>query len=85
MTEAKLERFDAALLDLDLPGVDGFALARHLRAGGFRAPLIAVTARADAGTEPRARAAGFDDFLRKPVTGAMLAAALVRAFPRIPA
>jgi CheY-like chemotaxis protein len=41
--------------------------------------LIAVTARADAEAEPLAQAAGFDDFLRKPVTGDLLAAAIERA------
>src|SRR5690606_35026204 len=68
--------YDLAVLDLDLPGITGLELARQLRAGGFRAPLLAVTARADAEAEPLAREAGFDGFLRKPVTGAMLAAAL---------
>lgn len=76
LAEAAQGRFDAALLDLDLPGMDGLALARTLRAQGFAAPLLAVTARADADAEPAARAAGFDGFLRKPVTGAMLADAL---------
>ena len=70
------EPFDAALLDLDLPGLDGLALARMLRAQGRSLPLLAVTARSDAVAEAQARAAGFDDFLRKPVTGAMLAQAL---------
>ena len=65
-----------ALLDLDLPGITGLALASQLRAGGFTAPLLAVTARADAEAEPLAREAGFDGFLRKPVTGALLAAAI---------
>jgi signal transduction histidine kinase/CheY-like chemotaxis protein len=73
--------FDAALLDLDLPGMDGLALARQLRAQGFRQPLLAVTARADAGAEPLARAAGFDAFLRKPLTGQELAQALAEAVP----
>lgn len=68
--------FDAALLDLDLPGMDGMALARQLRAQGFAQPLLAVTARADAEAEPLARAAGFDAFLRKPLTGGTLAQAL---------
>ncbi len=68
--------FDMALLDLDLPGLDGLALARQLRAQDFAAPLLAITARADADAEPLARAAGFDGFLRKPVTGALLAAAI---------
>ena len=76
LTEAATGRFDAALLDLDLPGMDGLALARALRESGFAAPLLAVTARADAEAEAQARAAGFDGFLRKPVTGAMLARAL---------
>jgi len=73
MAEVATAAFDAALLDLDLPGVDGFALARQLRAQGFTRPLIAITARADADAEPDALAAGFDGFVRKPVTGAMLA------------
>ncbi|TZF90322.1 response regulator [Lysobacter lacus] len=78
LVEVRTGAFDAALLDLDLPGIDGFTLAGQLRAHGFTAPLIAVTARADAGSEPRARAAGFDAFIRKPVTGAILADTLAR-------
>jgi signal transduction histidine kinase/ActR/RegA family two-component response regulator len=73
--------FDAALLDLDLPGMDGLALARQLRIQGFASPLIAVTARADAGAEPEAIDAGFDHFIRKPMTRAMLSARRERAVP----
>ncbi|HVI25928.1 MAG TPA: two-component regulator propeller domain-containing protein [Xanthomonadaceae bacterium] len=76
LAEASQSRFALALLDLDLPGMDGLALARALRAQGFQAPLLAVTARADAEAEPLAREAGFDGFLRKPLTGAMLAGAI---------
>ena len=79
LSEVATQRFDAALLDLDLPGLDGLALARMLRAQGFAAPLLAVTARSDPEAETQARAAGFDDFLRKPVSGAMLAQALQAA------
>jgi CheY-like chemotaxis protein len=78
LAEVTVTRHDVALLDLDLPGMDGFTLARQLRSRGFTAPMVAVTARADADSEPDARAAGFDDFLRKPVTGAMLAGVLAR-------
>lgn len=74
--------FDAALLDLDLPGMDGLALARQLRANGFAAPMLAVTARADADAEPQSRAAGFDGFLRKPLTGVMLAEAIETLLPQ---
>ncbi|MBB1472761.1 response regulator [Luteimonas sp. MC1782] len=81
LSETTASRFDLALLDLDLPGIDGLALARQLHACGFTAPLLAVTARADADAEPAARAAGFDMFLRKPVTGALLADAIDALLP----
>lgn len=81
LSELQAGDFDLALLDLDLPGLDGFELARLLRAQGRRLPLLALTARADAGAEPQARAAGMDGFLRKPVTGAMLAEALAAMEP----
>ncbi|MFA0924647.1 hybrid sensor histidine kinase/response regulator [Xanthomonas fragariae] len=73
LTEAADNSFDLALLDLDLPGLDGFALARQLRVFGYDMPLIAVTARSDEAAEPTAQEAGFDSFLRKPLTGDMLA------------
>ena len=82
LAERTTQHFDAALLDLDLPGVDGLALCRMLRAQGFTAPLLAVTARSDGEAELQARAAGFDAFLRKPVTGAQLAEALAVVRPR---
>lgn len=78
MAESMGMAFDIGLLDLDLPGLDGLDLARQLRAQGFTAPLLAVTARADGGAEEQAREAGFDDFLRKPLTGEMLAEAVRR-------
>lgn len=79
LAESSVSDFDAALLDLDLPGLDGLSLARQLRLQGFTRPLIAVTARADADAESQALAAGFDRFLRKPVTGAMLRGVLAAA------
>ncbi len=72
---------DIALIDLDLPGMDGLALARHLRTQGFTRPMIAITARADANAEPQAMAVGFDAFLRKPLTGEMLGEALAAHLP----
>ena len=68
-----------ALLDLDLPGMDGLALARQLRLQGYAGPLLAITARADPEAEPEARDAGFDGFIRKPVTGGILARAIEAA------
>jgi signal transduction histidine kinase/ActR/RegA family two-component response regulator len=72
--------FDAALIDLDLPGVDGLKLIRLVRkreAGApARLPAIAITANSSPGIESEARTAGFNGFLRKPVSGAELAHAL---------
>lgn len=76
LSEAMAGHFDVALFDLDLPGVDGLELVRMLRGQGFGRPVLAVTARADIDAESQARRAGFDGFLRKPVTGGMLADAL---------
>ncbi|MCW4454977.1 ATP-binding protein [Flavobacterium sp. MXW15] len=76
LSEAAATAFDVGLLDLDLPALDGLALARQLRGMGYEFPLIAVTARSDAHAETQVRAAGFDGFLRKPVTGDILAEAI---------
>ncbi len=73
--------FAAVLLDLDLPGVDGFQIARLIRQrehAGQNLPIVAVTARSDNDAEALAHAAGMDGFLRKPLTGEQLAAALAR-------
>ncbi|WMJ71404.1 ATP-binding protein [Stenotrophomonas sp. 24(2023)] len=71
--------FDVGLLDLDLPALDGTAIARQLRAMGYELPLVAVTARSDAYAETQVLAAGFDGFLRKPVTGDLLVVAIAHA------
>ena len=76
LSELECVRYDAALLDLDLPGVNGLDLARLIRARGIGIPLLAVTARVDADAEPQAQAAGMRGFLRKPVTGELLGNAL---------
>ena len=77
--EMASQRFDIALLDLDLPGLDGLALASQLRDMGYTLPLLAVTARADAEAHDLALASGFNGFLRKPVTGQLLDAAMAAA------
>ena len=60
---------DGILLDLGLPGVDGYQLAADFRrqADCVDTPIIAVTGYATAAHRDRARAAGFDHFLIKPV------------------
>lgn len=57
--------YAAALLDLSMPGVDGFEAARRIRAGGSRITLVAVSG---AEAEELARESGFDRCLEKPYT-----------------
>ena len=79
LTELAHETFDAVLLDLDLPGVDGFQITRLIRQrepAGEHLPIVAVTARSGSEDEARAKVAGMDGFLRKPLTGEQLAEAL---------
>lgn len=63
------ERPDLVLLDISLPGMDGYEVARRLRADPVlgRTPLIAVTAHAMAGDQERIFAQGFDDYIAKPI------------------
>lgn len=62
------ERFDLILLDIQLPGIDGYEVARRIRADpGFTAlPIIAVTSYALMGDEDKARLAGCSDYVSKP-------------------
>jgi CheY-like chemotaxis protein/anti-sigma regulatory factor (Ser/Thr protein kinase) len=87
LSEFDAARYDAALIDLDLPGVDGLSLARMLRsreaqAGATSMPLIGVSARSAGNEESLCLAAGMDAFLRKPVTGDLLARALAGLIDR---
>jgi len=66
---ARREHPSLIFLDLSMPGKDGFQAARELKADRTLAttPLVAVTALAMRGDEERARKAGFDAYVTKPV------------------
>jgi signal transduction histidine kinase/CheY-like chemotaxis protein/streptogramin lyase len=78
LAELAQDDYALALLDLDLPGMDGFDLARIVRAQAPGTVLLALTARADAQAEPDALAAGMHGFLRKPLTSRLLQETLER-------
>src|SRR4051812_14266200 len=59
-------QFELAILDVMLPGGDGFALTRHARDLGITAPILMLTARSDTTSKVRGLDAGADDFLPKP-------------------
>jgi CheY-like chemotaxis protein/HPt (histidine-containing phosphotransfer) domain-containing protein len=73
--------FGLLLSDCAMPELDGYGLARRIRnheaeAGDARLPVIALTANVSEGEVDKCRAAGFDDYLSKPVVLPQLAACL---------
>jgi len=76
------ERFDAVLMDVQMPVMDGLEAARSIRererAQGGHVPIVALTAHAMKGDRERCLTAGMDDYVSKPLRAADLAAALVR-------
>ena len=68
---AEREDVDLILLDINLPDIDGYEVARRLRASSKRklasVPIIAVTANALKGDAEKALAAGCDVYMSKPI------------------
>jgi two-component system KDP operon response regulator KdpE len=81
MTVATREKPDAILLDLGLPGGDGFVVLERLRSLGSTVgiPVIVVSARDPMSNRPMAIQAGASAFLHKPVKTDELLSALQRA------
>jgi DNA-binding response OmpR family regulator len=63
---AREESFDAILLDVMLPGKDGFEVCRELRRNGVRTPILMLTARAQEAEKVLGLEAGADDYVTKP-------------------
>ncbi len=76
--------YDAIVLDVMLPGIDGFEVCRRLRAEDVRSPVLMLTARDAVDDRVRGLDTGADDYLVKPFSFAELCArlrALVRRGP----
>ena len=74
-------RYDAVLMDCQMPETDGYEAARRIRRderGGTHVPIIAVTADDLAGERERCLAAGMDDYISKPLKLPIVAAVLER-------
>jgi CheY-like chemotaxis protein len=78
---------ELAVLDIGLPSMDGYELARRLHADARTAhiPLIAVTGYGAASDQARAREAGFSEHLVKPVEAQRLLETIRRLLGRKPA
>jgi len=68
--------YAAVVLDVLLPGLNGFALCRELRLGGDRTPILLLTAKQGEHDEAEGLDLGADDFLRKPFSFVVLLARL---------
>jgi two-component system OmpR family response regulator len=63
---ASATRYDAVLLDVMLPGIDGVETCRRLRADGIWAPVLMLTARGELADRVAGLDGGADDYLTKP-------------------
>jgi CheY-like chemotaxis protein len=80
----KRNGYDVVLMDVTLPGVDGLAAARAIRAlpGGIaHVPIIGISGRTETADQNAALAAGMNAFLAKPVSPAVLAQAVAKLVP----
>lgn len=68
--------YDAIVLDVMLPGMDGHELCRSLRAAGNWSPILMLTARTGTADEVHSLDSGADDFLTKPFSYVVLVARL---------
>ncbi len=70
--------FDAVLMDIQMPEMDGYEATRRLRADGFTAPIIAMTANALPTDRDACLAAGMNDHIGKPIDSRELVKTLLR-------
>ncbi|HCF62291.1 MAG TPA: sigma-54-dependent Fis family transcriptional regulator, partial [Myxococcales bacterium] len=77
--------FDAVLLDVRMPGMDGLELLESYRGSGGRVPMIVLSAMAGSDDIVKAMRLGATDYLTKPVDPSDLLASMARAFGRQPA
>ena len=79
VAQCRNSRFDALLLDCQMPGMDGYEAAHLIRAEGTRRmPIIAVTANAMAADRELCLASGMNDHLAKPLAREALAAMVLK-------
>jgi len=75
---------DVILLDIQLPGMDGYEIARRIRKNPdlTSIPIIAVTSYAMAGDREKAMAAGVNDYIEKPINPVTFTEQIGQYFPK---
>ncbi|WP_255490040.1 response regulator [Bdellovibrio sp. KM01] len=72
LNETANHHYDLILMDIQMPGLDGFSTLTELRKHGFQGPVVALTAHAMKEDRDRTLAAGFAEHLTKPINSKML-------------
>jgi signal transduction histidine kinase/ActR/RegA family two-component response regulator len=76
---APTSTYDVVLMDMQMPEIDGLTAVRTLRSGGFKAPILAVTANAMVGDRDHCLAAGCNGYATKPIDRLRLVVAVREA------
>jgi len=83
LERARKEPFDLILLDVMLPGKDGFAVCRELRHDGIRTPIIMLTAKTQEAEKVLGLGLGADDYVTKPFSPLELRARVQAVLRRV--
>lgn len=84
LAQARVQTYDTILLDVMLPGIDGFEVARTLRSQGVGTPILMLTARAQVNDRVTGLSIGADDYLTKPFDVRELLARIEALRRRVP-
>jgi CheY-like chemotaxis protein len=80
---AQKNQYDLILVDLQIPGIDGYEVTRRIRKSeknGSHVPIVALTASALDGDREKCLASGMDDYISKPMEGYRLEEVLRKFF-----